>query len=375
MIHMNLPQLLRHRIITYYSEMWKHYRTLDGKPFRILDDMNQTLQDEMVIGTRNTIFVGLNQNQSIFNGISGQAALFMMKHLKIEVYLHNDYVYRLHDVGKEMFIIAKGKCEKTITELNITSHRNSSSGCDEDDGGQQQHSGSRTIIPFAREQVRRSSQLGALFHQNSKGDEHFNQESSSSLDTTPRRANTVGGRGIDPYNYNEPTTETVVGELAKGHVFGEIALIKHARRGCNVRAVRGLCEIHILPRDIFEQSMELCSSDQRDSVFNAIEASFEKDIANVENENPFPDEVSDILKCDDDQRAKNEEDKLHKTKEDPSSFQMDAMFEQLEGFEVALEKLIHKVQKSASCRNKGIDRHHHRHRQTGSTSLYSQSSL
>lgn len=58
MNHVDLPPSAKQRIIHYYSEMWKYYRTLNGKPLKIVGDMNNTLKDEVMLSLRNFIFKG-----------------------------------------------------------------------------------------------------------------------------------------------------------------------------------------------------------------------------------------------------------------------------------------------------------------------------
>jgi len=75
---------LKQRIVDYYDQMWRHYRSLDGSTDLFLPELNSTLGSEVLLYMRTTLVT----NAPFFTQCSPMLTKDLVLSLKTEVIAH-----------------------------------------------------------------------------------------------------------------------------------------------------------------------------------------------------------------------------------------------------------------------------------------------
>ncbi|DBA01918.1 TPA: hypothetical protein N0F65_005107 [Lagenidium giganteum] len=193
---LQLPRDLRERIHQYYDHLWHEYESLDGDIGKLSRELSHTLALEVGLYKHMRLVVHMH----FWKDCTADFVTQVVLHLVVRVYLHDDYIIRVGQVGDQLFMINRGKCELSQHELPPTA--------DQDDS-------------------------------------NVSSKSSKSSVVTP----------------HEPKVHVKV-TLHPGEAFGELALIMNYQRSVNVRAVSSV-EMCVLPRHDFQTLLTRYREDRR----------------------------------------------------------------------------------------------------------------
>ncbi|GMH76366.1 hypothetical protein TrST_g6558 [Triparma strigata] len=301
MNHLQLPQNLKKRILLYYDHIWKEYRTLDGTITYFIPELSKQLASEVYLYLRTNLILSV----PFLRQCSPEVVQELVMRLKSEIFLPSDYIVHKGAPGNEMFLISKGICEVTVTDVvalktptrerslgrkgrrrssailgameNFTDfiqQRNLKLAEDREAELQplQTEEGSKIPVHTQRKsyvaqmapaatmkrlklKTFRLADLSDVSGMKAAGANAFNRMTGS-----PKRADDSGGEdsgresnGNGPEVTQRPKMrkEKVVKELLAGEYFGEICLILNTPRTCNVRA-KTFCELTVLHRSDFD---------------------------------------------------------------------------------------------------------------------------
>jgi len=113
MNHLELPQNLKKRILMYYDHIWKEYRTLDGTITYFIPELSKQLSSEVYLYLRTNLILSV----PFLRQCSPEVVQELVMRLKSEIYLPADYIVHKGAPGSEMYLISKGVCEVTITDI------------------------------------------------------------------------------------------------------------------------------------------------------------------------------------------------------------------------------------------------------------------
>lgn len=318
MNHLELPQGLKMRIISYYDQMWKNYRSLDGSVRMFLPELNETLSSEVFLFMRTEMILTV----PFLRSCSPDVVRDLVMTLREEVFLKGDYIVNRGVPGREMYLITHGECEATITELMVDPNahapkekrlttmqkrrqsvvnavsavrRSSAAILSGVVPGQRgslnagtRKSFGKSGLPSSRSSFVRKGSDSDGADRNSKLNGALVEDEPDSAQTPLPPKPTVGGRltrmaemaaasaGVgNPKPQGSPgggrkapslkdmyAAEKIIANLKTGDYFGEIALLMHTKRTCNVRAV-AFCEMCVLTRIMFDKVMEKYEEDRR----------------------------------------------------------------------------------------------------------------
>jgi CRP-like cAMP-binding protein len=115
MVHLELPQNLKKRILMYYDHIWKEYRTLDGTITYFIPELSKQLSSEVYLYLRTNLILSV----PFLRQCSPEVVRELVLRLKSEIFLPSDYIVHKDAPGAEMFLISKGICEVTIPDVHL----------------------------------------------------------------------------------------------------------------------------------------------------------------------------------------------------------------------------------------------------------------
>ncbi len=249
MNHLELPPPLRRRVIKYYEEIWKQYRSLDGHIRMFVPELNSSLRAEVYVYIRTNLILSV----PFLRNCSPDVVKELVMRMTEEVHLKGDYIVHKGAIACEMFCISRGCCEVTNHEdvvavpssdaidkhPGMSHHREEISSNSAGVGAVVQSAailrGVVNLPPITATESAKKAQLppGGVGGVNS----HIGGPG-------PARPKLVGRKS------KHRPSEKVLKVLVEGDSFGEIALIMECKRNCNVRSST-FVELCILSREDF----------------------------------------------------------------------------------------------------------------------------
>ena len=150
MRHLDLPQNLMKRILMYYDYIWKEYRSLNGQIDGFIPELSKQLGSEVYLYLRTNLILSV----PFLRQCSPEVVQKLVQCLETEVFLPNDYIVHKGVPGEEMYLISRGVCEVTVTD--ITNKRQV------EENYKEAENKARAQIVEQRQPRRRSSIVGAM---------------------------------------------------------------------------------------------------------------------------------------------------------------------------------------------------------------------
>jgi len=119
MRHLQLPLNLRKRILLYYGHIWKEYQSLDGNINGFTGELSKQLSSEVYLYLRTNLILSV----PFLSQCSPEVVQQLVLRLKSEVFLPSDYIVHKGAPGNEMYLISKGVCEVTITDMKTAAEQ------------------------------------------------------------------------------------------------------------------------------------------------------------------------------------------------------------------------------------------------------------
>ena len=110
MRRLRLPNDLQTRIEQYYREMWDRHGTLNGQTEGFVDELSSNLASEVMLFMRMEMITSV----PFLHRCNPEVVHELVMQLRFEVYLKDDYIAVVGELGSDMYFVQAGQCTATI---------------------------------------------------------------------------------------------------------------------------------------------------------------------------------------------------------------------------------------------------------------------